>query len=111
MPLDEREQQILEEIERQFRVEDPEFDRRASSIARQHHRKLRLPISGAAAGLVLLSTFWLDGIGTWLALAGFGLMVLSISALVQIRNGFTKHGGQPRDFLSSARNARWPFRS
>ena len=110
MPLNEREQQILEEIERQFR-EDPEFTRKASSFSRLDHANLRLPVAGVALGLVLLGTFWLDRVGTWLALGGFGLLVLSISALVQKRRasrGDLDPAG--RDFLSSAKNSRWPFR-
>ena len=110
MPLNEREQQILEEIERQFR-EDPEFARKASFSSRLDHGNLRLPVAGVALGLVLLSTFWLNRVGTWLALGGFGLLVLSVSALVQKRR-VARGGSDPsvRDFLSSAKNSRWPFR-
>lgn len=109
MPLDEREQQILEEIERQFRVEDPEFTRKTSSLSRLTQRNLRLPVAGAAVGLLtLLVTF---SFNTVLALGGFCLMVLSVSALVRIRRGSNKISGRSsRDFLSSARNSRWPFR-
>lgn len=109
MPLNEREQQILEEIERQFRVEDPEFSRRASSFSRLGDRRLRLPIAGAAVGLlVLLVTF---SFNTALALAGFGLMVVSVSALIRLRSGSKQPARSAlRDFLSSARNSRWPFR-
>jgi len=110
MPLNEREQQILEEIERQFR-EDPEFARKASSLSQLDQGNPRLPVAGVALGLVLLGTFWLNSVGTWLALGGFGLLVLSISALVQKRRA--AHGDadrSARDFLSSAKNSRWPFR-
>ncbi|MCY4370129.1 MAG: DUF3040 domain-containing protein [bacterium] len=111
MPLNERERQILEEIERQFRVEDPEFERKASSLYQPGPRFQRLPVAGFAIGLTLLGTFWLEGVGTVLALAGFVLMVVSVTALVQLRQG---SGSEPsrayRDFLSSARNSRWRFR-
>ncbi len=110
MPLNEREQQILEEIERQFR-DDPEFVRKASSLSDLDHGNPRLPAAGVALGLVLLGTFWLDRVGTWLALGGFGLLVLSISALVQKRRGSGSGSDTySRDFLSSAKNSRWPFR-
>ena len=119
MPLNEREQQILEEIERQFRVEDPEFTRKASSLARSSEGNLRLPVAGLVMGMLLLATYWISTVWpsvptvltTLLALAGFGLMVLSVSALVQARRGSSKVSGRSsRDFLSSARNSRWPFR-
>ena len=110
MPLNEREQQILEEIERQFQ-EDPEFARSASSLSRLDDGHHRLPVAGVAIGLALLSTFWLNRIGTWLALGGFGLLVLSISALVQKRRASLGDSDlSARDFLSSAKNSRWPFR-
>ena len=113
MPLNEREQQILEEIERQFRVEDPKFtrktERKTSALSRLAQRNLRLPVAGAAIGLLtLLVTF---SFNTVLALGGFGLMVLSVSAVIRIRRGSSKISGRSsRDFLSSARNSRWPFR-
>ena len=119
MPLNEREQQILDEIERQFRVEDPEFTRKTSSLSRLTQRNLRLPVVGAAIGLLTLLATFLVGVITEsaneltlvLALGGFGLMVLSVSALVRVRRGSTMIPGRAaRDFLPSARNSRWPFR-
>ena len=108
MPLNEREQQILEEIERQFRVEDPKFTRK-TSLSRLTQRNLHLAVAGAAVGLLtLLVTF---SFNTVLALGGFGLMVLSVSAVIRIRGGSSKVSGRSsRDYLSSARNSRWPFR-
>ena len=70
-----------------------------------------MPVAGVAVGLVLLSTFWLNRIGTWLALGGFGLLVLSISALVQKRRASLGDSDpSSRYFLPSARNSLWPFR-
>lgn len=110
MPLNEREQRILEEIEQQFR-DDPEFARKASSLSRFDHGNPRLPVAGVVLGLGLLGTFWLDGIGTWLALGGFGMLVLSVSALVHQRRASRGDSDlSSRDFLSSAKNSRWPFR-
>ena len=107
--MNEREQQILDEIERQFLDEDPEFTRKTSSLSRLAQRRLRLPIAGAVIGLLtLLVTF---SFNTVLALGGFGLMVLSVSALIQMRRGSGGAlGGFPRNFLQNARNSRWPFR-
>lgn len=111
MPLNERERQILEEIERQFRVEDPELERKASSFSGRGQRFLRLPVAGFAIGLALLGTFWLERIGTLLALTGFVLMVVSVTALVRLRHGLGDGSGDAyRDFLSSTRNSRWRYR-
>lgn len=111
MPLNERERRILEEIERQFRVEDPELERKASSFSSPGPRYPRLPVAGMAIGLTLLGTFWLDRVGTVLALGGFVLMVVSVTALVQVRRGPGSLPGRAyRDSSSSARNSRWPFR-
>lgn len=109
MPLNEREQQILDEIERQL-VEDPEFTRKASSLSRLQKRKLRLPAAGAAVGLLtMLVTF---SFNTVAALAGFCLMVLSVSALVQMRRGagWGAGGGFPRNFQQDAKKIRRRFR-
>ena len=109
MPLNEREQQILDEIERQL-VEDPEFTRKASSLSRLKQRKLRLPAAGAAVGLLtLLVTF---SFNTAAALAGFGLMVLSVSALVQMRRGagWAADGGFPQNLLQTAKKTCRRFR-
>lgn len=112
MPLNEREQKILEEIERQFRAEDPDLVRAASSLplARFAKRSVRLLMFGAVGGLILmLATF---SFNTILALIGFGLMVVSATALVQSFKG--PKPGPPLDLVDGSsgdgmRN-RWPFR-
>ncbi len=110
MPLNERERRILDEIERQFRAEDPELERQASLLDRTRPRYPGLPIVGVAIGLTLLGTFWLDGVGTFLALGGFVVTVASVTALIQVRrNSGEVPDHQRGGFLSSARNGRWPF--
>ena len=112
MPLNEREQKILEEIEAQFRAEDPDLVRAASSLplARFARRNVRLLIVGIVAGLVLmLATF---SFNTILALIGFGLMVASVTGLIQALR--SSSDAASRESLSdgdndSSRN-RWPFR-
>lgn len=111
MPLNERERRILDEIERQFRTEDPEFERKASSFHRRVPRYPRLAIAGVAVGLTMLGTFWLDGIGTVLALGGFVLTVVSVTALLQVRKEAGETPSRPnRGFPSSAKISRWRFR-
>jgi Protein of unknown function (DUF3040) len=80
MSLDDREQQILAEIERQFYQEDPDLAHAVRNIDRSGRFGVRLPAVGALLGatiVVLSFTF-----STWLALAGFGLLVLSTTAFV-----------------------------
>ena len=81
MPLSDREQKILAEIERHFHEEDPALARAVRNIDRNSRTGLRLPLLGAVCGLVVIgATFTLS---TWLALAGFALLVVSSTFLVQ----------------------------
>lgn len=111
MPLDEREQRILDEIERQFRQEDPELVRAASSLpgfgyARRH---VKVAAAGTFLGLVLmLGTFWINVI---LGLVGFAVMVVSATALVTgIRDNSRRNAAAQTDDSGSTRRNRWPFR-
>ena len=112
MPLNEREQKILEEIERQFRAEDPDLVRAASSLplARFARRNVRWLIVGVVVGLVMmLATFVLN---TILALIGFGIMVVSVTGLIQALREPRHGAGAERigdESDDSSRN-RWPFR-
>jgi hypothetical protein len=79
MPLDDKEQRILAEIERQFYEENPELAR-----AVKHHQKptrvgARLSIVGIVAGLAIVIAYVSI---TWVAVAGFVLVVASATALV-----------------------------
>jgi hypothetical protein len=95
MPLDDREQSILDEIERQFYKEDPEL---VEAVRRIHlvgsRRNLRLSVVGLVLGVVIvLVTF---SINTWFALAGFMLMVGSATGLVQSYRSRGQPTGEPR---------------
>ena len=84
MPLDEREQRILSEIERRFYEEDPDLAHTVRSIEKSAASRSTFYV--AIAGLVIgvgltLATFTFN---PWLALAGFVVMVVSGTALVQL---------------------------
>jgi len=90
MPLDDREQKILEEIERQFYDNDPGFAEvvRSASLAGSWRRRLRLGLAGFVAGTAILILFFSRS--TWLATVGFGVMVLCGWAVV---NALTVRAG------------------
>ena len=77
MPLDEREQRILEEIERRFYEDDPKLAEtvRTASVANVFRRSLQKAAVGFILGLALMLLFFTRN--TYVALAGFGLMVVS----------------------------------
>ncbi len=80
MPLDEHEQKIFGEIERQFYEEDPDLVEAVRKIERSARFGMRLPILGLILGsAVVLLTFTFN---PFIALAGFGVMVASATALV-----------------------------
>ncbi|HEX9854603.1 MAG TPA: DUF3040 domain-containing protein [Acidimicrobiia bacterium] len=81
MPLNEREQRILEEIERQFYEEDPKL---AQTVARTTLESVgrkwqRLAIVGLVVGFVVMLAFLT--VSTVAALAGFVIMVASVGWL------------------------------
>lgn len=91
MSLDDHEQQILAEIERQFYQEDPDLAHAVRNIDRSGRFGVRLPALGSLLGaaiVVLSFTF-----STWLALSGFALLVLSTTALV---HGIRSRSGMRR---------------
>lgn len=79
MPLDDKEQKILAEIERQFYEEDPELARAVQRIESPLRVGVKLSIVGVIAGLAIIVTYLSE---TWVAAAGFALLVLSATALV-----------------------------
>lgn len=85
MPLDDHEQRILDEIERQFYEEDPDLALAVRNIDRSGRFGVRLPLVGLIIGMVVvLATFTSS---TPLAIVGFVLMVASATALAHgIRN-------------------------
>jgi hypothetical protein len=81
MPLSDREQKILAEIERHFYEEDPALARAVRNIDRNPRTGLRLPVLGAIFGLVIIGATFTSS--TWLALVGFTLLVISATFVAQ----------------------------
>ncbi len=79
MGLDDKEQKILADIERQFYDEDPELARAVRQIERPARVGLRLSLVGVVAGLVIVIAYVST---TWMAVLGFALLVVSATALV-----------------------------
>jgi hypothetical protein len=76
MPLSEHEQRILEEIERRLAEEDPKLVEQVGRTDLYSHltRRIRLAALGFVAGFVMMLLFV---VSTWVAAAGFVVMVLS----------------------------------
>lgn len=79
MPLDDKEQRILEEIERRFYEEDPELARAVKKIEIPSRIGVRLSALGVLAGLAIIIAYVSI---TWLAALAFVLLVVSATALV-----------------------------
>ncbi len=79
MPLDDKEQKILADIERQFYDEDPELARAVKKIEKPTRIGVRLSLVGVVAGLVVVIAYVST---TWVAVLGFALLVASATALV-----------------------------
>ena len=81
MPLDDREQQILAELERSLYEQHPDLARVVGKMKRAGTKRLRWSVFGVVAGMVIvLVTFTSQ---TLVALAGFAVIVVSASGLVQ----------------------------
>ncbi len=80
MALDDHEQKILAEIERQFYEEDPELARAVRQIAKPSRVGVRLSVLGVVAGLAIVIGFFATN--TLVAFLGFALLVGSAAALV-----------------------------
>lgn len=79
MPLDDKEQRILEEIERQFYEEDPDLARAVKRIEKPSRVGIRLSAVGIIAGLAIVIAYVSI---TWIAVLGFALLVASATSLV-----------------------------
>jgi len=84
MPLDDREQRILEEIERQFYEDDPRLAEtvRSAGLAATSGHRLKWAVLGFLGGTALMLVFFTTN--TLVALAGFVAMVLSVAWMVAI---------------------------
>ncbi|HXV70616.1 MAG TPA: DUF3040 domain-containing protein [Acidimicrobiia bacterium] len=99
MPLDDKEQRILAEIERQFYEEDPELARAVKRIERPSRVGVKLSLLGVIAGLAIIIAYVSI---LWVAVAGFVLLVASATSLVnalRIR-GWSSNGSETDDSLA-----------
>lgn len=109
MPLDDREQRILAEIERQFYEDDPELAKAVKNIDRSSRFGLRLPVLGLVTGLVTVVAFFTSQ--TLVALLGFALMVVSATAVVHVvRIRGWGDDARVADSGDSPQGSGWPFR-
>ncbi len=107
MPLDEREQRILEEIEAQFYQEDPGFAQavRDTTLESLAVKRVRWAVVGFLAGLVLMLVFFTRNI--YVAFGGFLVMVGSVAWIVTaLRRRQASGEGTPAGWLERARQ-RW----
>jgi hypothetical protein len=91
MPLDDREQRILEEIERQFYQEDPKLAQtvRKTNLAVVTARRVRWASLAVVGGLVVMLLFFTSN--RFIALAGFLVMTAAtvwIVSVVRARSGW-----------------------
>lgn len=93
MPLSEREQQILQEIEKNLSKEDPSFARGVGRSGFEASRRFKLGILAFVAGLVALLAFFLSQ-ALWLGVLAFGGMVSGIVLIAGSFRGFSQ-GGDP----------------
>lgn len=98
MPLDDKEQRILAEIERQFYAEDPELARAVQKIERPARFGVKLSMLGVIAGLAIVIAY-VDIL--WVAVAGFALLVASATSLVNALRlrGWSSHPMETDDSL------------
>ena len=82
MPLNDKEQRILDEIERQFLQDDPKLAKavRTASASDTFRRFTRLSLAGFVAGLAFMLVFFTAN--TLIAMLGFVVMVASASVFV-----------------------------
>lgn len=96
MPLNEREQRILDEIERQFYQDDPKL---AQTVARTtldavNKRRQRIAAAGFLIGLLVMLFFFTRT--TWIALAGFIVMLASAGWIAMSLRRAGEEGGSGR---------------
>ena len=85
MPLDDHEQRILDEIERQFYEQDPDLAHAVRNIDRSGRFGVRYPLVGLVVGMIVVLASFTSS--TPIAIVGFVVMVTSATALAYgIRN-------------------------
>ncbi len=114
MPLSDREQQILSDIEARLRAEDPKFAKTVStaSVSTDARRRVKLAIAGLIVGFVLLLLVVPLG-EVLVGVAGFAIMLASVvyggnqlkrlgadqtgDLGGQLRGGFNRYLGDKRE--------------
>ncbi|MPZ53007.1 MAG: DUF3040 domain-containing protein [Acidimicrobiia bacterium] len=81
MPLNDREQEILEEIERQLYSQDPDLATAVRDIEKTEQPAIKLPVIGLVVGLVVTIASFTSSV--WIAMVGFIVMVVSATVLVR----------------------------
>lgn len=108
MPLDDREQRILEEIERQFYQEDPKLAEtvRNTTLATFMARRARWAALVFAGGLILMLVFFTRNLAV--ALAGFLAMVGAAFWIVSaVHNRNSSTGGESLGDWWTRTRRRW----
>ncbi|MDH3731491.1 MAG: DUF3040 domain-containing protein [Acidimicrobiia bacterium] len=105
MPLDDREQRILEEIERQFYEEDPKLAQtvRNTSLATLTARRVRWASLGIAGGLIVMLVFFTSN--RFIALAGF--LVMTGATFWMVSSSRSKRGWNSIAALTDRTRQRW----
>lgn len=104
MPLNENEERILAEIERQFQATDPESAKRIRTTTLQRYlaRNVKWATLGFVVGLVVLlaafASSWILGV------VGFLIMVASAVVLIQNLHKFSRLGLEQVSRSISGRN-------
>lgn len=105
MPLSDREQQILSDIEARLREEDPKFARAVSTktVATKLRRRVKLSATGFLFGFLLMLAviveFWIGAVGVALMLASAvygGNMLKKLGQQHDARLGGQLRGGFDR---------------
>ena len=109
MSLDDREQRILQEIERQFYEEDPDLAHAVRNIDRSGRFGVRLPAFGAVIGAAI--TIISFTFSPWLALVGFLVLVVAVTSLVHgVRNRAEPRDGPESEVVEGRQSLWWRFR-
>ncbi len=102
MPLSDREQKILEEIEKNLHSEDPRLAREVGGSSRtSNKRNIKLGLLIFFLGFALLIGFFLSGV-LLVGVAAFGAMVGGIVVAIGAMGSFSGTGREQKDRMSSA---------
>ena len=111
MPLSDREQQILADIEARLRADDPKFARAVATttVSRHLRRRIKLAVTAFALGFVLMLMLILN---MAFGIAGFALMLAGLvtgaNALKKLGEAEGKLGEQIRGGFERYRSDREP---